>query len=73
MAKNFVDAILAEKEKFTPASGANLVGVDDYEDPGECLYLVGHFATVEAAEQEKANRLAKDPEEKLYVYPAKGA
>ena len=68
-----VDKVFAEIDRFTPTSGANLVGVDAFELPGEdSVYLVGHFATVEEAEREKALRLADDPDEALHVVAASG-
>lgn len=62
--------VAAEIEKFTPKTGANLVGVDSMEDAGEALYLIDHFATETEA---KAARAAKMKEagyngDKLYVY-----
>ena len=34
--------ILNEKSRFIPTSGYALVGLDDFEDFGEKLYLIGH-------------------------------
>lgn len=60
--------MLEHKNKFVPKEGFNLVGVDDFEEPGEELYLVGHFDSREEAEAFKAKRLKADPNEVLHVY-----
>jgi hypothetical protein len=68
-----LDAIVAEMKRCTPSSGYNLVGIDLYEPPGDCAYVVGHFATREAAEAALRSRTAADPDERLHVYgPAAG-
>ncbi len=59
---------LAAKQTMTPKTGANLVGVDDFEPAGEELYLVGHFESAEAAERAKVRRLKANPSEALYLY-----
>ena len=66
-----LDKRLEAKEQFTPETGANLVGLDDFEAPGEELYLVGNFPTKQAAEFERARRLKETPNEKLFVYEAR--
>ena len=38
------------KREFIPTTGFNLVGLDDFELPGEELYLIAHYATREEAE-----------------------
>lgn len=65
-----IGAILAEKDRFTPEHGFNLVGRDDFEPAGEQLYLVGHFPRREDAEAAMAARLAENPDEALYIYGA---
>ncbi len=35
-------AVLADRSRFTPATGWNLVGIDTFEIPGEQLYLISH-------------------------------
>lgn len=63
---------LAEKKRFVPAAGYNVVGVDAYAELGEsALYLIDHVDTREAAERIVAR--AKPDGDKRYVYPAKGA
>jgi hypothetical protein len=47
---SLMDGIDLEIRIFTPPSGFNLVGLNDYELPGEQLYLIAHFSTIEEAE-----------------------
>jgi len=63
-----LDKRLAAKDEFTPDSGFNLVGMDDFEDPGDELYLVGNFPSKNAAELARDVRLKDDPNEKLFIY-----
>lgn len=63
-----MEKMMDERESMTPDTGYNLVGFDDFEDPGEMLYLIGHFDTAEEAEAEKKKRLEKNPDEVMYVY-----
>lgn len=57
-----------DKAKFIPKTGYNVVGVDDFELPGEQLYLVRHFDD-EAAATAAATKFKKDnPGEAAYVY-----
>lgn len=68
---SFIKKALAEKAKFTPAEGFNVVGVDASADPGEeALYLINHVATREEAEQ--IVKRAKAGGDRRYVYAAKG-
>jgi hypothetical protein len=52
-----------------PGKGFNVVGVDEYNDPGEELYLAGNFPTREAAEKHLAKMKRETPEERYYIYP----
>lgn len=62
---------LSAIEKLTPKTGYNLVGVDDYELPGEELYLVAHYKTaIEAAAARDARRKA-NPGKTYHVYGPK--
>jgi hypothetical protein len=54
--KSLVTGILAEKARFIPESGFNLVGFDWFELPGEKLYLIDHFDTRAEAEAALAKR-----------------
>jgi len=61
---------LAAKDAMTPSTGANLIGVDDFEEPGHELYLIGRYPTVEAAEAAQKRRKIAEPDEVTYVYAA---
>jgi hypothetical protein len=45
-----LEAMQRQKDRFIPKEGYNVVGVDDFEMPGEQLYLVGQYTTREDAE-----------------------
>lgn len=65
------DKRLAAKQDMTPAPGQgyNLVGMDSFEEPGEELYLIGHFPTKREAERVKEERQRVGPPgEVLYIY-----
>lgn len=65
-------AMLAEKKRFVPESGYNVVGVDGAAEPGEpALYLIEHTDSREAAERIAARAVGGG--DKRFVYPAKGA
>jgi hypothetical protein len=59
---------LAHKAQLIPETGYNLVGLDDFEPPGEELYLIAHFATRAEAERAMELRLKENPDERLHVY-----
>lgn len=61
---------LAAKAAATPSEGFNLVAFDDFEEAGEELTVVGHFATEAEAMAAKADRESADPDEKLFIYGA---
>ena len=63
-----IEAMQKDKEKFIPESGYNVVGVDDFDLPGEQLYLIKHFAAREEAEAFLAARKKAHPGEKAYIY-----
>jgi hypothetical protein len=63
-----IDKMLDAKERMTPTEGFNLVGVDEYEEPGDELYLVGNFLSKNAANLERQRRLKENPTEKLHIY-----
>jgi hypothetical protein len=60
--------MMEEKRKLVPKSGYNLVGVDDFEMPGERLYLIGHYTTEEAANDALAAFQKRNPNEQAYIY-----
>jgi hypothetical protein len=63
-----ISKILAAKKKMIPKTGANLVGMDDFEEPGDELYLIAHFPSAQAAEKAQAKRKKTHPGEVSYVY-----
>lgn len=67
------DLRLAAKKAMMPDEGFNVVGMDDYEDPGEELYFVAHASTMEQAQAFVAERKKENPDEVLYIYGQKGA
>lgn len=64
----YLKAMLAQKEAMTPKEGFNLVGLDDYEEPGDQLFLIAHYDTrAEAVAAEKDhNRRNKDVRTFIY-------
>lgn len=72
------DKMLAEKKKFLPKEGFNVVGEDDFEPPGERLYLLGNYSSKEEAlaakkEKEKENADKGNDMDKVHVYDSAGA
>ena len=66
-----LDVMLKDREKFIPKTGFNVVGVDEFEDPGEQLYLIGHAPTQGKAKRILAKFQRANPHDKAYIYPAK--
>ena len=62
------EKMLAAKAEMIPKRGFNLVGGDEYEDPGEELYLIGHYQTRKKAEAALKVRHRANPDEVVYVY-----
>ncbi len=58
----------ADKAKFIPKTGFNVVGVDDFELPGERIYIVGHFNDEKLANAALAKFKKENPGETAYVY-----
>ncbi len=65
-----IEQILADRERVVPAVGYHLVGLDDFEEPDQMLYVVGWFPTQAAAEAAMIARLAAEPGEVLHIYGA---
>jgi hypothetical protein len=63
-----LEAMRRNKEKFLPKQGYNVVGVDDFEVPGEQLYLVGHFVTREEADEARKRFEERNPGHEAHVY-----
>jgi len=53
---------------MTPDEGWRVVGVDDYEDPGEELYAVSDHDTRPEAEAALKKAQARSPDEKMHIY-----
>lgn len=64
--------MLAQKKEMTPKKGFNLVGLDDFERPGEQLFLISHHDTEPEARaaSRKYNKLNKDT--KTFIYGSSG-
>lgn len=65
-----LDLILADVARFAPDVGFNVVGRDDFEAPGEMLYLVASCSTRAEAEAIVAARRKADADEVLFIYEA---
>jgi len=57
---------------FVPVDGFNVVGVDDFESPGEQLYLVEHVDTEKEAQEVLNAFKTHHPEVEAYIYAPKG-
>ena len=55
-----------EKNKLTPETGFNLVGIDYFEDTGNQLYIIEHFDMYQDALNAKKDR--KNQEEYFVLY-----
>jgi len=62
------DSMLANKKAALPTTGFNLVGCDDFELPGEQLYVISNHATREEAEHAQSEYKTQHPDETTYVY-----
>lgn len=62
--------IIDEIRSFTPrpGHGFNVVGVDDFEMPGEALYFVANFPTRKRAEAFRRQVLKERQGDAVYVY-----
>ena len=63
-----ISKMLQDKKRMLPKAGFNLVGVDDYEDPGEQLYLIGNYASRPEAEAEMKKRQKAGNSDKMFIY-----
>lgn len=66
-----IGKMLDEKAAATPETGFNLVGVDDFEAPGQKLYIIAWYETRAEAEARLAEHAAREDHngDALYVYP----
>ena len=60
------DIFEKEREKLTPETGFNLVGIDYFADNGSQLYLIEHFQMYQDALNAKKDR--KNQEEYFILY-----
>jgi hypothetical protein len=65
---SMLDLIMEAKAKMTPKTGFNVVGVDDFEMPGDELFLVGHYESKEDADHALAQAKAASPKTAYYIY-----
>lgn len=65
---NAIDAMLKQKKAMTPKSGFNLVGLDDFELPGEQLFLIGQYKTEGEANAAKKKHDARNKDVKTFIY-----
>ncbi|MBK7583822.1 MAG: hypothetical protein IPI67_26970 [Myxococcales bacterium] len=72
MTKSPFRAMCDAIEEMTPATGFNLVGVDEYEPMGEELFLVAHYEDKQAALAALRRTKAADPSGVYYLYSAPG-
>ena len=70
--KSMFTKMSEEMDQLRPAAGFNLVGRDDFEDFGEQLYFIAHYATIEEAREARDRRLQEDPNEDLIIYNTRG-
>ena len=59
---------MAARDAATPKSGSNVVGVDDFEDPGFELYVISSHGGYEAADLALAGWKGENPGHTAYVY-----
>jgi len=46
----FIELMLKDRKKNKPKTGFNVCGLDDFEEPGERIYLIKHFEDKKEAE-----------------------
>jgi len=63
-------AMQKDMQRFIPATGFNVVGVDDFEPPGEQLYLISHHDDQAGAEAALEAFQARSKGDKAYIYPS---
>lgn len=69
---NPMRAMLKQKKEMTPKTGFNLVGLDDYEAPGEQLFLISAHKTKPEAVRAQKRYSVKSPETKTFIYGKSG-
>jgi hypothetical protein len=61
-------AMLAQKKALTPKKGFNLVGLDDFEEPGSQLFIISTHKTEPEAKAAEKKYNARNKDVKTYVY-----
>ncbi len=65
-----LESMLAQKAALTPKKGFNLVGLDDYEDPGEQLFLISSHKTEAEATASQKRYKSRNKDVKTFIYGA---
>lgn len=60
--------MLVQKRKLTPTVGFNLVGLDDFELPGEQLFLISHHTTEPQAKQAQKTYAKHNKDTQTFIY-----
>jgi hypothetical protein len=63
-----MQAMLAQKKAMTPKKGFNLVGLDDFEEPGEQLFLIGHYESKAEAEKADKEHNSRNKDVRTFIY-----
>lgn len=63
--------IASQIDRFTAASGVNVVGIDDYELPGDDQHLIGNYPDLASAKKAAAAH-TKSTGEKTLLYDTSG-
>jgi hypothetical protein len=64
--------MLAQKKEMTPKTGFNLVGLDDFEDPGEQLFLISSHKTEPEAKAAQKKYMSRNKDVKTFIYGSAG-
>lgn len=64
--------MLAQKKEMTPKTGFNLVGLDDFEDPGEQLFLISSHKTEAEAKSAQKKYGSRNKDVKTFIYGSAG-
>ena len=68
-----MQAMLAQKKAMTPKKGFNLVGLDDFEEPGSQLFVISTHKTEPEAKAAEKKYNAHNKDVRTYIYGPKGA
>lgn len=67
-----LQAMLAQKKAMTPKKGFNLVGLDDFEEPGAQLFIISTHKTEPEAKAAEKRYNARNKDVKTYIYGPEG-